>query len=92
MTERISERLRVAQAEISERLVNGVMRFWLENGIDRAHGGYLTGFNEDGSPSGQTEKYVVTQTRMIWGFSKFYGAFPEDARLREAARRGLISF
>jgi mannobiose 2-epimerase len=92
MTERISDRLRIAQAEISERLVNGVMRFWLEHGIDHALGGFLTGFNEDGSPSGQTEKYVVTQTRMIWGFSKLYGAFPEDARLREAARQGVDFF
>ena len=49
MTAPIRERLRAAQAEISDHLENGIMKFWLEHGIDHAHGGYLTGFDEGGA-------------------------------------------
>ena len=92
MTAPIRERLRAAQAEISDHLENGIMKFWLEHGIDHAHGGYLTGFDEGGRPSEGADKYVVTQTRMIWGFSRFASAFPASARLREAAKQGVDFF
>ena len=92
MTEPMSDRLRAARAEISDHLENGIVPFWLERGIDRAYGGYLTGFNEEGGPSGSDEKYVVTQTRMIWGFSTFARAFPENTALLEAARQGVDFF
>jgi len=92
MSESLEKRVVAAGAEISQHLQNGIIRFWLENGIDRVYGGYLTGFNEQGILSDHTDKYVVTQTRMIWGFSNFCRAFPEDARLREAAKQGVDFF
>jgi mannobiose 2-epimerase len=92
MTAPIRERLRAAQAEIGDHLENGIMRFWLEHGIDHVHGGYLTGFDEGGAPSENTDKYVVTQTRMIWGFSRLSRALPANARLREAAKQGVDFF
>ena len=92
MAKSIGDRLRIAEAEIDDHLENGIIRFWLEHGIDRTHGGYLTGFSEDGSPSNQTDKYVVTQTRMIWGFSNFYRAFPGNTKLRDAAKQGVDFF
>jgi len=92
MTVPVGERLRAAQAEIGDHLENGIMKFWLKHGIDRACGGYLTGFDERGGASENTDKYVVTQTRMIWGFSRFSRAFPGNARLRDAAAQGVDFF
>lgn len=51
------------------------VEFWLSNGIDQEYGGYLVCFDEHGKPMDQldvmkpTDKMIVTQTRMIWGFS-----------------------
>lgn len=92
MTETMNDRLRVAGVEIGDHFENGIIQFWLKNGIDRAHGGYLTCFAEDGSPTELSDKYVVTQTRMIWGFSNFYSAFPENKMLLEAAVQGVDFF
>ena len=77
--------------EIRENLECGIIPFWLERGIDRDFGGYLTCFDEAGRPSGDADKYIVTQTRMIWGFSALYEEY-RDERLREAARQGYEFF
>ncbi|MTI79665.1 MAG: N-acylglucosamine 2-epimerase [Firmicutes bacterium] len=78
--------------EISSHLENGIIPFWLQNGIDNKHGGYLTNFDEDGKPTGGTDKYIVTQTRMIWGLSAFYRAYPENKVLMKDAKQGVDFF
>ena len=51
------------------------VEFWLKNGVDSKYGGYLVCFDEQGKPMESlevmrpTDKMIVTQTRMIWGFS-----------------------
>jgi len=74
-------------AHLSENLVP----YWLENCVDRQHGGYLTVLNRDGSVlSG--EKMIVTQTRQIWMFSRLWKNGYRDPRIREAAEQGLEFF
>ena len=86
-----SEELSTALREIRENLEQGIIPFWLERGIDRQCGGYLTCLDGAGEPLGDTDKYIVTQTRMIWGFSALYEEY-RDERLREAARQGYSFF
>lgn len=81
-------RLAAALVEIDDHLQHGIIPFWLRNGIDAQHGGYLTCFDADGRPLPDTRKYLVSQTRMIWGMSAFY-RLNGDARLLEAARQGV---
>jgi mannobiose 2-epimerase len=88
----VKKQIETACTEIRDHLINGIIPFWLENGIDLVHGGYLTGFDGKGIPSRNTDKYVVTQTRMIWGFSQFCRAFPDELRFREAATQGVDFF
>ena len=88
----LNEQLKDACEEIRNHLLEGIVPFWLKNGIDSKHGGYLTGFDMKGVPSQNTNKYVVTQTRMIWGFSNFFRAFPNQTPLREAAVHGVDFF
>lgn len=60
--------------QMEEFLVKSV-NFWLDNGIDEECGGYLVCFDEHGNPMKSLEvmkpsdKMIVTQSRMIWGFS-----------------------
>lgn len=78
--------------ELVEHLERGIIPFWLNNGIDREHGGYLTCFDATGRPIGDYDKYIVTQTRMIWGTSAFSRLYPERQTFRDAAVQGVDFF
>lgn len=88
----ISNRMQVALTEIRGHMENGIIPFWLKNGLDHQYGGYLTCFDENGTPTGDTDKYIVTQTRMIWGMSAFYSVYPNNKALLQAAKQGVEFF
>lgn len=79
-----------ALAEIRRDLEEGIIPFWLNNGVDKEYGGYLTCFDENGMPTGDTDKYIVTQTRMIWGLAAMYEEYPRE-NLKAAAKQATIS-
>lgn len=82
------ENLKKVYLEIKENLEKGILPFWIKNGIDSVHGGYILNFDENGNSLGDTEKMLVTQTRMIWGFaalSREYG----DKEYFEYAAQGV---
>ena len=89
----IQTRLRRARDELERHLHEGIMNFWTERGVDTTYGGYLTCFDEEGQlDRTDTDKYIVTQTRMIWGFSLFHILDPEDERYLAYARQGVDFF
>ncbi len=76
-----------------ESFLERSVHFWLKNGIDKTYGGYLVCFDSDGKPSEKlevmspTDKMIVTQTRMIWGFSALLrNGLAEKMGLKEACR------
>ncbi|MCX8130607.1 MAG: AGE family epimerase/isomerase [Clostridia bacterium] len=81
-----------AHKEIKDHVEQGIIPFWLNNSIDKKFGGYFTCFDENGKHTNETDKYIVTQTRMIWGLSAFYGCYPENSRLCKAAVQGIKFF
>jgi len=85
----ISERLRVSLDELTDHLENGIIPFWLKNGRDAECGGFFTCFDDHGRPSGDTNKYLVTQTRMVWGFSALAGMYPSIKAYANAAANGV---
>ncbi|MCU9613126.1 AGE family epimerase/isomerase [Caldibacillus lycopersici] len=87
-TRSLMQRMEAVKQEITRHLEDGVIPFWLK-GIDTEYGGYLTCFDENGVPTEDTDKYIVTQTRMIWGMSRFYREYPENKELLLAARQGV---
>ena len=87
MKTKIAEALK----EIKANLEEGIIPFWLEKGIDKEYGGYLTCFDEAGNATGDTDKYIVTQTRMIWGLAAMYEEYG-DERLKEVAKQGWEFF
>lgn len=76
--------------ELRNTLSNSIIPFWLNNGIDTEYGGYLTSFDEHGVFDGNGIKNLVTQARMVWGFSYLY-PFANEAdrpRMKDAADQG----
>ncbi|HWQ92242.1 MAG TPA: AGE family epimerase/isomerase, partial [Clostridia bacterium] len=61
---------RTAQAGlIKKQLVEQIMPYWQDTAVDREHGGFVLADDGTGQPGRATEKQLVTQARMIWGFS-----------------------
>jgi|GEM_PF-5616818 len=87
------EKLREVRQELHEHLTEGIMPFWTERGVDEKYGGYLTTFDENGELiTDNLNKYIVTQTRMIWGFSVYHQMYPDNEYYLEAARQGVDFF
>lgn len=83
-------RLADARGALGGHLRDGVVAFWAERAVDPVHGGYLTCYDAAGRlDERDTDKYLVTQTRMVWGFAALHAAFPEDPRFRPACAQGV---
>jgi cellobiose epimerase len=93
-----------ARSQLQVHLMEGIIPFWTKRAVDEVYGGYFTCFDAAGDLIlGQTEpghadtqhritdKHIVTQTRLIWGFSLFY-KITGDVIHREAARQGVDFF
>lgn len=86
-----------------EEFMTRSVAFWLDNGVDSEYGGYQVCFNEQGLPMETlevmkpTDKMIVTQTRMIWGFSALLRSglaeqYGWTERCKAAARQGVDFF
>ncbi len=76
--------------EMRSWLSEKVIPFWLRRSVDVEYGGYLTCFDQNGEPVGNGTKYLVTQSRMVWGFSNLFEfARPSDqSAMADAAAQG----
>jgi mannobiose 2-epimerase len=72
--------------EIQQHLFNELVPFWTTHGVDKEYGGFLTYLDKHGKPTGETDKTLVCQTRMIYSAASAHrndlggGKFLEDAR------------
>jgi len=88
----IKESLMKSYQEITNHLENEIIPFWEQNGIDKTYGGYLTCFDGEGKPANNDmDKYIVTQTRMIWGFSALARIYGRQEYI-DAAKQGVYFF
>ena len=80
--------------EIRERyyntLVENILPFWLDHGLDTTYGGIKTCLDRDGSVL-DTDKSVWFQGRALWVFSYAYCNIKKDPRYLEAAKC-IVSF
>ena len=55
--------------DFRDQLTKQILPYWYETAVDRQNGGYV--LSDDGAKKATpaTEKQLVTQARMIWGFS-----------------------
>ena len=54
--------------ELKAQLVQQVMPYWFDTAQDPQYGGYLLADDLKGRGTA-TQKQIVTQSRMVWGFS-----------------------
>lgn len=60
--------LDVRAGELKRELVDQVIPYWLQTSVDRERGGFVLADDGRGNRNG-TEKQLVSQARMVWGFS-----------------------
>ena len=65
------ERLQAWLKEVQQHLYEELLPFWQTHGVEPQYGGYLTYLDEKGTPTGETDKTVVCQTRN--GLFLFFG-------------------
>lgn len=98
----LSTKLIAVKTEMKD-FMKASVKFWLTKGIDKDYGGYLVCFDENGTPMeslavlNPDDKMIVTQTRMIWGFSALLRTgIAEQLNCKEeclaAARQGVDFF
>jgi len=53
-----------------KELTENLLYFWMDKCLDRENGGYFNCFTNDGSRLVSTDKYIWSQGRFLWVFSK----------------------
>src|SRR4051794_8030747 len=75
-------------AKLDKNLQENIVKFWVSRCLDTKNGGYLINFDQAGRPSGQTNKMIVTQARMVWLFSRLAREGYQPATMLDAADLG----
>ncbi|HTL18214.1 MAG TPA: AGE family epimerase/isomerase, partial [Patescibacteria group bacterium] len=77
-------------ADLKIQLAQKILPYWYETAIDRHNGGYVLADDAARKAPPATEKQLVTQTRMIWGFSHAHlkGFSDEKHNYLAAAEQG----
>jgi mannobiose 2-epimerase len=74
----------------TERYLTGtLLPFWIERSPDPEYGGFLTYFDRDGRPTGETAKTFLMQIRMLYTMSSAHRAGYGGGRCAELARMGV---
>ena len=68
-------------------LVEELLPFWIERSPDPEYGGFLTYFDRNGQPTGETTKTFLMQIRMLYTLASAHRAGYGDGRCAALARR-----
>ena len=82
--EEVATLARSAESYLSGQL----LPFWIERSPDPVHGGFLTYFDRDGRPTGETTKTFLMQIRMLFTMASAHRAGFGEGRCAELARMG----
>jgi len=82
--------LETYRTEMMTTVRDYIIPFWLDMSVDKEYGGYITSFDENGAFDGNGVKNIVTQSRMVWGFSYLLPFANEEdkERMKVAAEQG----
>ncbi len=83
-----TERLQVLSQTFHDSLLDDTLQFWVEHGIDRQYGGFLTFLGRKGellSP----EKGMWVHGRMTWLFARLYNELEQRPEWLDLARHGI---
>ena len=81
-------RLAELRKKYSRDLLESTIPFWLRHGLDREHGGLLTGLAEDGAVI-DSDKAVWLQGRAAWTFATLYNTVEQRPEWLAASKHCL---
>lgn len=82
------QQIQDAAEHCRRQLIDDTLRFWLQHGIDREQGGFLTAVNRDGSVI-DTDKGMWQQGRFTWLLGKLYNHLENNPQWLELCRHGI---
>ena len=89
-----------AGTEQRDRLVETIQRsleedlldVWYPRVVDTVHGGFLSRFDDDWEPTGQQDKFIVTQARHVWTLARAAEFLPQRRQTYLAAAAQGVDF
>jgi len=75
-------------SKTNKYLTETLLPFWIERSPDREFGGFLTYFDRNGTPTGETTKTFLMQIRMLYTMASAHRAGYGDGRCAELAKMG----
>ena len=69
-------------------LMDLLLPFWIQKGLDSQYGGFLTYFDREGRPTGETTKTFLMQIRMLFTMSSAHRAGYGGGSCAELAKQG----
>lgn len=76
--------------EVQDHLRDELLPFWATRGVDKEYGGFLTYFDRNGNPTGETVKTLVCQARMIYTASQVHrNGLDPSGNFLKSARQGV---
>ena len=85
----MKEEISRLKEEARSHLVNELMPFWLDRCRDDRHGGFISHFDKNGLDSGEDEKSLIAQTRLVYAFSLLHRNGYGAGECAELARHGV---
>jgi mannose/cellobiose epimerase-like protein (N-acyl-D-glucosamine 2-epimerase family) len=82
-----AERLQIAN-EMENSIQHEMLNKWYPQNMDTLHGGFITTFTYDFKPTGDQDKFIVTQARHTWSTSKAAMRYPGVTYYKTLAQNG----
>jgi mannobiose 2-epimerase len=86
---RLKQRCEGWLLEVQNHLRDELLPYWRTHGVDSEYGGFLTYYDRDGRPTGETLKTLICQTRMIYTFASIHRAGLDDGKFLKWAQQGV---
>ncbi|MCI0699350.1 AGE family epimerase/isomerase [candidate division KSB1 bacterium] len=83
-----SVKYRQYEKQYRAALLDEVMPFWQKYSLDRAHGGYFSCLDRDGTVY-DTDKFIWLQARQVWTFSMLFNRLEQRQQWLDIARHGI---
>jgi mannobiose 2-epimerase len=81
------QRLQLAN-EMENSIQYEILNKWYPQCMDTLYGGFLTTYTYDFKPTGEQNKFIVTQARHTWSTSKAAMRYPDVAYYKTCATNG----
>ena len=75
--------------EIERSIKTELLNRWYPKNLDSLHGGFITTYTYNFKPTGEQDKFIVTQARHVWSTAKAAELYPKNAHYLKCAEHGF---